>query len=76
MAPRQGAGPGAIPGNRTNFANDEGRMTDDESLCVERQLAQPGLQNPAGLGQHQGDAPFLKFQISYLKFHIGAVADK
>ena len=51
-------------------------MKNDETLRVERQLAQPGLQNPAGLGQHQGDAPLLHFTFFLLHFRFGVVADK
>ena len=45
MAPRQGARPGAIPGNRTNFPQ------------AARQLAQQSLQNSVGSGQHRGGLP-------------------
>jgi hypothetical protein len=46
MVPCQGACPGAIPGNRTNFRQ------------VAHQPVQPSLQNSACLGQHQGGLPF------------------
>ncbi len=45
MAPRHGACPGAIPGNRTNFQQ------------VAHQPVRPSFQNSACLGQHQGDLP-------------------
>ena len=45
MAPRQGACPGAIPGNRTIFPQ------------AARQLARQSLQNSVGSGQHRGGLP-------------------
>ena len=45
MASRQGACPGAIPGNRTIFPQ------------AARQLARQSLQNSVGSGQHRGGLP-------------------
>src|SRR2546428_13048889 len=45
MASRQGACPGAIPGNRTIFPQ------------AARQIARQSLQNSVGSGQHRGGAP-------------------
>ncbi len=57
MPPCHGGRPGGIPGSRTNLRKAEGRRPEAGTICAVRQLAQPGLQNPAGLGQHQGGAP-------------------
>ena len=51
-------------------------MKNDEAKCAERQLAQPGLQNPASLGQHQGGAPLLHSTFIILHFLSGTVAEK
>ena len=71
MAPRQGACPGAIPGNRTNLLNYEVRMQNDEVVYAARQLAQQGLQNSAYSGQHGGGLPNQKSQIANQKFPRG-----
>src|SRR6516162_9808011 len=76
MASRQGACPGAIPGNRTNLLNYEVRMQNDEVVYAARQLAQQGLQNSAILGRHQGGVPILHSQFIILTSHFGVVADK
>jgi hypothetical protein len=56
MAPRHGACPGAIPGNRTiSFTIYDFRLAISKQAA--RQLAQSGFQNLTGVGQHHGGLP-------------------
>jgi hypothetical protein len=72
MASCQGARPGAIPGNRTNSLNKEGRIKNEETFRAERQLAQLSLQNSMGLGQHQGGVPLLHSAFIIIPFFPGS----